>query len=127
MKKLVKIVALLLAVMTVAVAATACSVGGNTYKYEKSELVGEFDLTESQKTAALAIVDSLMKSTSYSFEKDGTYGRSFWKQSGSKVYVVSNKDDKAEDGTLLGEVKGGNFVVSFENDGKKFNLIYKKA
>ena len=133
MKKFVKVMALALALVTVCLFAISCSVSGNTYEYEKCEIVGDVDMTESQKTTACAVVDTLIKlsNAKYIFNSDGTLGKDgksgYWKQSGSKVYSGSSKDFKVEDGVLIGELKGGKFVVSFENDGKSFNLIYKKA
>ena len=61
-------------------------------------------------------------------DSGGTFGiLSYWKQSGSKVYTGGSKDFKIEDGTLIGEIKGGKFVVSYNYENTTFNLIYKKA
>ena len=128
MKKNIRFLALALVCLSIALIAAGCSVKGNTYVYEKCEIVGENDLTESQKTTACAAVDTVGKATKYTFNSDGTFGiLSYWKQSGSKVYTVGSKDFKIEDGTLIGEIKGGKFVVSYNYENTKFNLIYKKA
>lgn len=128
MKKFIRFFSLAIVCLLISLLAAGCSVKGNTYVYEKCEISGKTDLTDSQKTTACAVVDSIQKSSKYTFNSDGSYGLiSFWKQSGSKVYVGNGKDFKIEDGTLIGELKGGKFVVSYNYDGITFYLIYKKA
>ena len=129
MKKFVKVMALALALVTVCAFAISCSVSGNTYEYEKYEIVGEENMTELEKSAAhlaAAAAETFGKGTAYEFKSDGTFGSLYWKQSGSKVYTGKDKDFKAEEGTLIGELKGGKFVVSYKTDKYSFNLIYKK-
>ena len=102
MKKLVKIVALLLAVMTVAVAATACSVSGKTYVFDKVEVIATAsDVTSSAIDTAKNNAKEGYKDLELVFNADGSwsalengeeYDDGYWKEKDNRIYLGNEKD-----------------------------------
>ena len=115
MKKFIRFSLLALVCLLISLLAMGCSVKGNTYVYEKYEIKQESTLNESQRNLLQNEISKYVNSNvEYTFYEDGSFGAfSYWKQSGSKVYVGNGKDFKIEDGTLIGELKGGKLVVPF--------------
>lgn len=125
MKKFLKALTAVLAVVVLAVALVGCTanVSGKTYAYSEVVAVIPDDASTIEQgliTTAKGIVEETFKNAEVTFKEDGTFGAaSTWTQDGNTVTV---KTGDAVSATY--EVKGKKLEQSYKQGNYSFTIVY---
>lgn len=141
MKKLVKVLALVLAVVTISVAATACSVSGKTYVFDKLEITTTQSVDQKELDLGKAFMEAMFKDFEITFNADGTVtgkmgdsgifdidedDTAYWKEKGNKIFIGDKKDFEIveKEGEYFEKSFGG-LVVTAKEDELTIKIYFK--
>ncbi len=136
MKKLFKILASVLTVVTMCFALTGCaSVKGNTYAFKEVTYSGEElnSIEEGLMLIAKGVVEIGLNGVNYTFNNDGTYDykgikTGKYSQSGSELKMYALTAEDLSTATVVNQftVKGSTIVQETKEDGYTFTIVFEK-
>ena len=114
MKKIVRAIALFIALVSIALLCSACSVGGRKYVFDDVVLNVTTSIDAEEADEGIEFFRTLLKDMELHFDRDGTLivkardtdedaeeefieETFYWKESGDRVYINGEKDFEIED------------------------------